>query len=1106
MNNIEAYHKREQDKQLLMGYCQKILKGIEEPVANSEQRAIWELVQNARDLSDECHIKIDLCNDRLDFSHQGKPFDNKTLFSLTIQSSSKDAEDAEQVGQYGTGFMTTHTFNTRVTINGTYDYTDENGVHQCYYPIDNFVLDRSGSTANEIFDEMCTALKKINNLHNTELSISEKRLWTTFSYDLDDKMAKNLNEQLAHLIKLIPFVLVINNRIKDFTISNHISNKRYRFCAIGNKVDAETLDNDWLRLSKQISVCNESEEKQIITCNYIQSSDDKDIIFIPPFDLYLGSPNDFPTLFLWFPLLGSENFGVNFIFHSSRFYPVEKRNNILLPRENDKHPEKYKNNEAVLNEMFDALFAYYRNPLHAQELPIECCKVHFPQLGNDDDQESKRYFDTLQEKWSKEMFSWSVIPIDRYGKLSLNDNRVRVLAPEFYVKLDDEKRKQYEPIMRHFATQVALSPYYLDKIILPKTDLIAWSERVAEWDSNGFGKYVTLKQVCEAIKENTSQLHDFLTWLKDIGQDSLFDEFALIPNREGALCKRGELRDAKSIPAQLYKIARPIIKTATDTFVDTDYADIYAFKEYTRTNLRDDISSAISSLRKKTICNTSYCNGRYITEPKLLPIEGIDIDDILSYCSAFTTDLPNSLRRRMIPNVCKLYGKAFSQLIVENEQRNADERSIDIYETCFNFLIEHTMLFISLQKNEWLIENNSTSENYNLLLKFVTDYAENAKTNLDSMERLKRYAIFPNQLYQLSKCDDLMKNTSVSHDFAELYNQIMNTEIESEWVIQDFQDLYEFEDVRPKTLGKEIEDCKCFPYLEEKRKDRDAFIINDSLERSMLTIINHLEKGEWTEYFDHFAKKENLRNISYELGTEAQKDALYRIKMGISNQHTLERIADIANNPNVDAILYNAEQAIKMAQEHQRQFNFTYAIGKMIEDEVREKISDELSIEYSKSLDEFVANDEQNGQDIVIRKNGEAICYIECKAKWNFNEPAHMSSQQIKQSVRHEDRYALLCVDCTSDGGAQINADASFDEIQTKRDEIFNHTKALIDISEYFKKTISPIVEHEDASIDEKAQIKIYSNITCNITKPIFTSGIPLDEFISILKNKITNI
>ena len=98
MDRTTSLHRNGRDELLLKGFCQRILKGIDEPSPNSEQRAIWELVQNARDLSKDCRIAIRLYPDRIEFAHQGEPFDDNSLFALVIQNSSKDDEDKEQAG------------------------------------------------------------------------------------------------------------------------------------------------------------------------------------------------------------------------------------------------------------------------------------------------------------------------------------------------------------------------------------------------------------------------------------------------------------------------------------------------------------------------------------------------------------------------------------------------------------------------------------------------------------------------------------------------------------------------------------------------------------------------------------------------------------------------------------------------------------------------------------------------------------------------------------------------------------------------------------------------------------------------------------------------
>lgn len=154
---------------------------------------------------------------------------------------------------------------------------------------------------------------------------------TSFRYDLTPLQIRNVSEQLTSAIRLMPFVLVINSRIKEMEIYNHYTNEHFTL----RKSDEQTripIENEgWQAVTEEVFLTNHitGEKTTPVICKSLQSGKG-DVVIIPPYPDFCGSPADIPSLFLWFPLLGTENFGVNFIFHSKRFYPVEKRNNIML--------------------------------------------------------------------------------------------------------------------------------------------------------------------------------------------------------------------------------------------------------------------------------------------------------------------------------------------------------------------------------------------------------------------------------------------------------------------------------------------------------------------------------------------------------------------------------------------------------------------------------------------------------------------------------------------------------------------------------------------------------------------------------------------------------
>ncbi len=148
-------------------HADKIIQGIKKLDINDANRAIWELFQNAVDLSYKCHVNIKLTDGTLIFIHNGEPFTAMTLDCLFKQVSSKTLEEkklvydeSDPVGQYGTGFITTHAFGKEVMINGAL-------LKGCgYVPLNNFVIDRSTDNWKELAKRIRTLKKEVASLLN----------------------------------------------------------------------------------------------------------------------------------------------------------------------------------------------------------------------------------------------------------------------------------------------------------------------------------------------------------------------------------------------------------------------------------------------------------------------------------------------------------------------------------------------------------------------------------------------------------------------------------------------------------------------------------------------------------------------------------------------------------------------------------------------------------------------------------------------------------------------------------------------------------------------------------------------------------------------------
>ena len=135
MDNIQDKINKQADdsqKKTLWGKpANDILNGRDRSASAKPIRAIWEMVQNARDESlDKSNIVFIRKHGEFVFKHDGMPFTNDTLSALILQTSAKSRNDGDQAGQYGTGFLTTHKFGRKILLAGSLKLVDD---EELYY-------------------------------------------------------------------------------------------------------------------------------------------------------------------------------------------------------------------------------------------------------------------------------------------------------------------------------------------------------------------------------------------------------------------------------------------------------------------------------------------------------------------------------------------------------------------------------------------------------------------------------------------------------------------------------------------------------------------------------------------------------------------------------------------------------------------------------------------------------------------------------------------------------------------------------------------------------------------------------------------------------------
>ncbi len=1014
-------------------HCDKIHQGLMALDNTSASRAIWELVQNARDLAQvnvdtkkkECEIAITLTPQELIFAHKGKPFTFDSLNSLVKQVSSEEKEDENEdnAGQFGTGFITTHSFGRRILVDASMSMEDL-GSNE-FVDIDSFEIDRTYDSMPQFIEKMANQINSIFDFANKERT-TVCRAWTKLRYQLDSAggALQKATEGISAAINVMPYVMTINDRITHVELHDMVNNKDIVY----DKSPMED-ENGLKVMGIHITKNGKTNVKKVY---YLQSTDGKDIVILPLKDsTHAESLDGIAKLFLYFPLLGTENFGMDCIFHSQRFYPEEKRNGIVLPKDNDNVKNQYESNTKVLGELSDMYFTYMSENSGQINNLADVTKLCFN--IQTEHRETNDFMTIFKKSWADHLSLYDMID-STDGKCSLASGKVKVYDSTILTMLENDTTS--DKVVYDYAKDAANIPLC--------EQIVKWSLVVDSWSLSEKNHLLSLADIAGSIKEQKDRAkhHDFLQFIKGGGQYQIFKDYKLLPNREGVLYSSVNLRDAKDIPANLYAVVKELVPDATTMFVDVDFADIEQLSTFDRKSLRNSLTSRLDVLDKT-----------YLDQNLVYPDD--IIKPLLRLCSFFRSEESKSVRRTTMPILAEYLGTSYTPQVLA--PLSFDEP--DLTEKSFKHLVQSCMLGISMKNTEW-VKNNLQ------LLHRILDALHLWTTFCDSSNKngfVYRYGVYPNQNYELNKAVDLRRNKDIDDELIALTERALDRNLQSEFVFPDFNDLFDFEELSSKEVGMEIE-----------KAHADNLIPEDVI----IDIIDHLDRGIWGDILPNIDK--NKAEIFFRQVNKEKKDSVYRI-MKVNDPSLLEEFAKIADNPNAADIIAQVKNEINRQKLEKAEYEFKYAIGKHIENVIRDKVGNELNSRLSVEV-----YDNQYGQDLIVAASNGKEYYVEVKSKWNFNEPAHMSSYQMKKAIAHPSNYTLCCVDMTDTGVSE------YDELSI--DEILDKTYAHTDIGKELATLMQGITETDIKDVETTIQME--GSYRCNIPKRVFVSGRPFDDMI----------
>ena len=313
--------------------AQGVLKNLKELYANrarTNTRWIWELLQNARDTSanidETLVVTIEHKKRELTFQHNGPRFTAPDIAHLIYHGSSK-FENKETIGQYGSGFLTTHLLSSKIFVSGQIE-----GGHSF-----EFCLDRAIGSVEELKESMSTAWKYFKN--GLSEKPSDDTLPTRFRYPIADDAVDVVKHGLAMLRQCAAFAVVFNKEFSCIDIKT-----------CDYTVSFEVIERIPLEAQLQQIIVSENYNGHKEDRRYLLATGQKSFVAVPlksTDSSQICLPiNDIPRLFLGFPLIGTERFSFPAVINSVRFTPTEDRDGVYIGQ-NDNDKANIENQQAL---------------------------------------------------------------------------------------------------------------------------------------------------------------------------------------------------------------------------------------------------------------------------------------------------------------------------------------------------------------------------------------------------------------------------------------------------------------------------------------------------------------------------------------------------------------------------------------------------------------------------------------------------------------------------------------------------------------------------------------------------------------------------------------
>ena len=1033
-NKINEQAKKSQNEMLWGKPANDILNGRDNSVSAKPIRAIWEMVQNARDVSaNESNIVFTRKNGTFEFKHDGIPFTNDTLNALILQTSAKSRNDGDQVGQYGTGFLTTHKFGRKFDLSGSIKLVDDEDI---YYNFPRLTIDRTPNTREEMVTNLETQSKEKDSWREDLTYRSNSPVkWTVFKYYQPNEIeGKNVEEAFQQAPELIPYVLCLNEKVKSITLIDEITERTISFVRGANQQVGET---EYATLYETPITITDSNLVEPYT-NIIQFLNSKQTlttkkgvtkpmvsVILPIRDKQVYQPSvNIARLFIYLPLVGSEQWGCNFILHSPLFTcSTDDRSSLRLIVDGQTDEDPAKGNQNYIQEATNIIFDFIQQHIAEWQNVHYLAPIYFD--ATNANKALSDYYRELKNLWLEKMRNLDIVYVQS------ESTSIRRKPSEIFVldaKLANDIKAKEILLMPIYNV---LSKMYKDAVPIPN-HLTYWSEVFTQWYENeNNNQIININNIIEFIASNgmsvinEADLLVICQYLRDSEQLSLFDK-NILPTEDGKMTNKTDGYKCGTMCNRLKSSIKVLLPNHTSTFVKDVFADLIELPLFDNQNIKDALSSCTETLRIGiSAISDAAKNNTSIPTDGLLNEE--QRNALMDYCRMVIPRDSTSFQANVLNLVSDYYVYNFDF---------SDEIDSDFFEwrsairtLLCNVLTEFTILpnEQKKEKTEWIKE----------IIRWIFDYS-------DFNGMLQNYCIYLSQSGYYRYCKDLKKDAGIPSAMKDIFDTIKRVEIRKDLFDTEFGKIA-LTDATWDVVhcGKEIMDeiQKSGKYI----NDIDSYEYKNLIIDIIKNIEDTKEGKKWKDAFETIYNDTPSLLAKLVLNNENREPMIEIMK--VKDITRLNKAAEIIKDENMLSIWEMGKAAWIEIQNQKYDFDKKMELGKYVEDCLRMELKDELSgFELDVNVD-----DNQGGQDIIVSINNNPVYYLEVKSRWKTADSVMMSALQLDQSVDKKDCYALMAVDMVGFNAENVKEHIYPDSME----EFVNRIRVVAEIG-YLNEEIIP--------------------------------------------------